>query len=110
MIRLSELRERLGRPITKLLHEAIWGYHRAITGILRTAERCCDNPQLQWKGTRENATIVCRSCGFVLADDGQLADWHDPEQIAWQRDVDESLSGTTEPRPTVNERTADSKP
>jgi hypothetical protein len=89
MIRLSDLRERLGRPITKLLHEAIWVYHRVLSEILKTAERCCENPQLRWNGTRENATIVCLSCGFVLADDGQLADWNDPEQIAWQRDGDE---------------------
>lgn len=87
MIRLSELREKLGRPITRLLHEAIWVVHGLITGILHTNDRCCDNPKLYWRGTLENAAIV--SCGFVLADDGQLADWKDPEQIAWEFDLAE---------------------
>ena len=47
---------------------------------------CCDNPQLHWLGSAANAAIECGSCGFVLADDGQLIDWHDPEQIAWERE------------------------
>jgi len=51
---------------------------------------CCEQPRLQWEGERENATIVCSSCGFVLADDGQLGDWHDPEQIVWERDFIEA--------------------
>lgn len=34
-----------------------------------------------------NAVIYCVSCGFVLADDGQLGDWHDPEQIAWEAEL-----------------------
>lgn len=43
---------------------------------------CCKNPQLAWEGDLENAAVACRSCGFVLADDGQLVDWNDPEQRA----------------------------
>ena len=43
---------------------------------------CCKNPQLAWEGDLENAAVTCRSCGFVLADDGQLVDWNDPEQRA----------------------------
>jgi hypothetical protein len=51
-----------------------------------TLDRCCLEPCLKWRGTIENAAIECQNCGFVLADDGQLADWHDPEQRASQRD------------------------
>ena len=87
MMRLSELRERLGRPITKLLHDAVGAYYRLLTEKPEVADGCCENPQLHWSGTRENAAIVCASCGFVLADDGQLIDWHDPEQIAWEQEL-----------------------
>ena len=87
MMRLSELRERLGRPISKLLHEAVGAYYRLLTEKPEVADGCCENPQLHWSGTRENAAIVCASCGFVLADDGQLIDWHDPEQIAWEQEL-----------------------
>ncbi len=43
---------------------------------------CCDNPQLRWRGTDPNIlSIECQNCGFILSDDGQLADWHNPEEI-----------------------------
>ena len=49
--------------------------------------RCCENPRLQWKSeSASNCYIECLSCGFVLCDDGQLVDWHDPEQIAAERE------------------------
>lgn len=35
------------------------------------------NPRLRWQGERGNAAIVCDGCGFTLADDGQVEDWHD---------------------------------
>jgi len=48
---------------------------------------CCDQPQLEWRGTDlSNMSVYCTHCGFVLCDDGQLADWHDPEEIARARD------------------------
>ena len=87
MIRLTELRNRTRRPITKLLHEAVAAYHRVLTTAPRTEKLCCDNPDLRWEGPRENATLVCACCGFVLSDDGQLADWHDPEQIACEAEL-----------------------
>ena len=51
-------------------------------------EHCCECPRLNWSGSGENAAVVCSACGFILADDGQLVDWHDPEQIAWQSEID----------------------
>ena len=62
-------------------------------GSARNPAACCDNPILKWRGTFHNAAIVCVSCGFVLADDGQLIDWHDPEQVAWERDQRNSVTG-----------------
>ncbi len=58
---------------------------------LRTIRSCCHNPRLEWRGTAENAEIVCAGCGFILADDGQLIDWHDPKQIAWQKDLEATI-------------------
>jgi hypothetical protein len=82
MMRLTELRERRGVSITKLLHEAVGLYYGLLNGGANPSSLCCENPQLQWRGSREKAAIACMSCGFVLADDGHLIDWHDPEQIA----------------------------
>lgn len=87
MMRLSELRQLREVSITKLLHEAVGFYYRLLNGGTNTLGRCCDNPQLQWRGSRKNAAVACVSCGFVLADDGQLLDWHNPEQIAWAREI-----------------------
>ena len=97
MMRLTELRERTGRRITMLLHEAVAAYHRLLTEARETSNdgpRCCENPTLRWKSeSASNCYIECLSCGFVLCDDGQLADWHDPEQIAAERELmmEESL-------------------
>jgi|SRR5579863_4881172 len=85
MMRLTELRERLGVPITRLLHEAVVAYYRTLSKPSERSVGCCDDPQLQWKGTLENAAIAC-PCGFSLADDGQLIDWLDPEQIAAEKE------------------------
>ncbi len=90
MIRLTELRERTGRRITVLLHEAVTAYHRLFTETPEppNGPRCCENPRLQWKSeSASNCYIECLFCGFILCDDGQLADWHDPEQIAWESDM-----------------------
>jgi hypothetical protein len=88
MIRLTELRTLLRRPITKLLHEAVAEYHRVLTEQQEDTPRCCDRPRLRWKSeSASNCYIECSSCGFVLCDDGQLADWHDPEQIAWEQEA-----------------------
>ena len=97
MMRLTELREWTGRRITMLLHEAVAVYHRVLTEARETSNdgpRCCENPALRWKSeSASNCYIECQSCGFVLCDDGQLADWHDPEQIAAERElmIEESL-------------------
>lgn len=80
MMRLTELRERLGEPITKLLDKAVMAYYRTLSEAAERAVRCCDHPR---KGTLENATIEC-ACGFSLADNGQLIDWLAPVQIAWE--------------------------
>jgi hypothetical protein len=93
MIRLTELRERLGRPITRLLHEAVGAYYRLLTVKPEMVDGCCESPELHWEGTRENAAIVC-ACGFVLCDDGQLIDWHDQEQIAWEQELLAEAGGT----------------
>ena len=86
MMRLTELRTRTGRRITILLHEAVAAYYRLFTEASEVAKdgpRCCDTPTLRWKSeSANNCYIECLSCGFVLCDDGQLVDWHDPEQIA----------------------------
>jgi hypothetical protein len=91
MIRLKELRERTGRRITVLLHEAVAAYYRLLTEAGESANdvpRCCDTPMLRWKSeSASNCYIECLSCGFVLCDDGQLVDWHDPEQIAAEREL-----------------------
>jgi hypothetical protein len=56
---------------------------------------CCDSPKLQWRGEdRTNAAIECVNCGFVLCDDGQLIDWHDPEQIALAAMIRKEERGT----------------
>lgn len=85
MIRMTDLKERRREPITKILHDAVAAYHWLLT--VRSGERCCDMPRLHWSGERGNASIVCDCCGFVLADDGQLEDWHDPEQIAAEAEL-----------------------
>src|SRR5438552_73481 len=82
MIRLTDLKERLGKPITKLIHDAVVAYHAILTISPAPIEQCCDTPRLRWRGERGNCAVVCECCGFVLADDGQVEDWHDPEQIA----------------------------
>ncbi|HUY35691.1 MAG TPA: hypothetical protein VMV69_23310 [Pirellulales bacterium] len=87
MIRLSDLRARLRKPITKLLHDAVVAYHRLLSESPKSGEQCCDQPRLRWRGERGNAAIECEACGFVLADDGQVEDWHDPEQIAWEAEL-----------------------
>ena len=83
MMRLTELRDRTGRRITVLLHEAVVAYH----WLLSQPRLCCQNPRLAWNGPIENCSIDCASCGFVLCDDGQLVDWHDPEQIAAEQEL-----------------------
>ena len=83
MIRLTDLRKLTKRPITRLIHEAVVAYH----WLLSQPRLCCDKPRLAWNGLIENCSIDCASCGFVLCDDGQLADWHDPEQIAAEREL-----------------------
>jgi hypothetical protein len=35
--------------------------------------------------------MKCLSCGSVLANDGQLIDWHDPEQIEWERELERDV-------------------
>ena len=94
MIRLTELRTVLRKPITKLLHEAVAEYYHILMDDREPTPRCCDRPRLRWKNESvSNCYIECSSCGFVLCDDGQLADWHDPEQIAAERELlmEESL-------------------
>ena len=90
MIRLTELRKLTRRPITKLIHEAVTAYYHLLTEAPELpveSPRCCENPRLQWKSeSASNCYIECLSCGFVLCDDGQLVDWHDPEQIAAERE------------------------
>jgi Zn ribbon nucleic-acid-binding protein len=97
MMRLTELRARTGRRITVLLHEAVVAYHRLLTQPTELATdcpRCCENPRLQWKSeSASNCYVECLSCGFVLCDDGQLIDWHDPEQIAWEQDLSREEDG-----------------
>jgi transcription initiation factor TFIIIB Brf1 subunit/transcription initiation factor TFIIB len=78
------------------LHEAVAAYYRLLTEIPETSDRCCESPHLHWRGTLENAAIVCASCGFVLADDGQPIDWNEPEQIAWEDEVAKSSNGAAE--------------
>ncbi len=87
MIRLTELRKITKQPITRLIHEAVVAYH----WLLSQPRSCCDNPRLAWNGPIENCSIDCASCGFFLCDDGQLADWHDPEQIAWERELSQEV-------------------
>jgi len=95
MIRLTELRTLLRRPITKLLHEAVAEYYRVLMVDKDAMPRCCDRPRLRWKSeSASNCYVECSSCGFVLCDDGQLADWHDPEQIAWERELSQAEHGT----------------
>ena len=91
MIRLTELRTLLRKPITKLLHEAVAVYYRVLMADKEATPRCCDQPRLRWKSeSASNCYVECTSCGFVLCDDGQLADWHDPEQIAWERELSQA--------------------
>jgi hypothetical protein len=90
MIRLTELRTITRLPITKLIHEAVGAYYRLLTEARESTDspRCCEKPLLQWKGvSASNCSIECLSCGFVLCDDGQLADWHDPEEIEAEREL-----------------------
>ena len=95
MMRLTELRTLLRKPITKLIHEAIAEYYRVLMEDREPTPHCCDKPRLRWKSeSASNCYIECSSCGFVLCDDGQLVDWHDPEQIAAERE----LNCSTEPR------------
>lgn len=37
MIRLTELRQRLGKPITELLHDAVVAYHHVLVNDMTTA-------------------------------------------------------------------------
>ena len=102
MIRLCQMRARTRKPLTKLLHEAVSAYYQLLsgTGVCENDEApslCCESPRLVWRGTIDNAAVHCVSCGFVLADDGQLGDWHDPEQIAWEQQ--ERHPGASVPRP-----------
>ena len=94
MIRLTELRKLTRKPITKLIHEAVAAYYRLLakaTEPVTDGPHCCDKPQLQWKSEgANNCYVECLSCGFVLCDDGQLVDWHDPEEIAAEREQSES--------------------
>lgn len=49
---------------------------------------CCEKPQLEWRGIDlTNLWIECVNCGFVLCDDGLLADWHDPEEITRAKEL-----------------------
>jgi len=92
MIRLTELRTLLHRPITKLLHEAVAEYYRVLMEDNEATPRCCDKPRLRWKSeSASNCYVECASCGFVLCDDGQLVDWHNPEQIAWERELSQEV-------------------
>jgi len=91
MIRLTELRALLRQPITKLLHQAVAEFYRVLMDDKEATPRCCDKPRLRWKSeSASNCYVECSSCGFVLCDDGQLADWHDPEQIAWERELSQA--------------------
>lgn len=101
MIRLCELRTKARQPLTKLLHEAVSAYYELLTKAVvaegHEAQRlCCAAPRLEWRGTVQNAAICCGSCGFVLADEGQLADWHDPEQTAWQVELEQQKNEENE--------------
>jgi len=88
MIRLTELRSILRKPITKLLHEAVAEYYRVLMQDKEGTPRCCDRPRLRWKSeSASNCYVECSSCGFVLCDDGQLADWHDPAEIAAEQEL-----------------------
>lgn len=93
MIRLTELRESTGRRVTVLIHEAVVAYYHLVTEAGEGADvgpRCCETPTLRWKSeSASNCYIECLSCGFILCDDGQLVDWHDPEQIAAERELNE---------------------
>ena len=94
MIRLTELRTLLRRPITKLLHEAVAEYYRVLMEDKEATPRCCDKPRLRWKSeSASNCYIECATCGFVLCDDGQLADWHNPEQIACEQELSQAEHG-----------------
>jgi hypothetical protein len=97
MMRLTELRTLTGRRITALLHEAVAVYHRLLTETGENSNdvpRCCEKPILRWKTeSASNCYIECLSCGFVLCDDGQLVDWHDPEHIAWEQDLSREEDG-----------------
>src|SRR5262245_8392277 len=63
MIRLTELRAVLRRPITKLLHEAIAEYHRLLMADKDATPRCCDKPRLRWKSeSASNCYVECSSC------------------------------------------------
>lgn len=71
MIRLTELRTLLRKPITKLLHEAVAEYYRVLMDDREPTPRCCDKPRLRWKSdSASNCYIECLSWGFVLCDDG----------------------------------------
>jgi hypothetical protein len=92
MEKLCDLRDQTGRPLTKLLQEAVSAYYRLLAGAQgyedgEAQAQCCASPQLAWRGPIHNAVVHCLGCGFVLADDGQLLDWHDPEQIALEQEL-----------------------
>lgn len=94
MLLLCELRKTARQPLTKLLHEAVSAYYELLTkaAVPESGDAqslCCAAPRLEWRGTVENAQVCCVSCGFVLSDDGQLGDWHDPQETAAQAEQNE---------------------
>ena len=64
---------------------ALQNEHKKALAQFRRIRSCRDNLRLEWRGTAYNADLWCASCGYVHTGDGQLIDWHDTEQIAWQK-------------------------
>ena len=46
---------------------------------------CCESPCLLWRGVADAPGIVCGCCGFVVAEEGNIAIWRDDSPEASDR-------------------------
>jgi len=46
--------------------------HRLPAQVREHVEYCCDSPKLEWDGDPDAPSVICASCGFVVAEAGQV--------------------------------------
>jgi hypothetical protein len=55
-----------------------------------SAPYCCDRPKLKWNGDPDAPGITCENCGYVIAENGSVVIWRDPEDQRRTPRIDDS--------------------